>query len=62
MPTSNDVLTDDERAVLKVWREASDFATVTLNKHQGKFVHGEVTRKIKPEIREVEKAPPGRGP
>lgn len=53
MPTCD--LTDDEMAVLKAWREASDYATVVLHKHQGRFAHGEVTRKIKPEIREVEK-------
>lgn len=60
MPTCE--ITDDELAVLKAWREASDYSTVTLIKHQGKFVHGEVTKKIKPEIREVEKVPARRGP
>lgn len=60
MPDGQPELTPEEVLVLKTWRDAGPYSTITLKKHDGRLSHGEVTTKLEAVHALREQVVPGR--
>lgn len=57
VPTiSESQLRHDELEILRAWRQAGPFSTVTLQKFRGRYSHGKIEVNIKPAADPLEPA------